>query len=136
MSEKTEAIDALDARLTRVERHMSPFLYAARQQASEGEGGTVFRFSGEDVERVLSETRLAPMEAKGAKVEILFNGCRRVILVNGHRIPKVLDIETPRHRGSIAGTVKVSLMASEIVERGVSREEFDALLRGDGLAKG
>lgn len=94
--------------------------------------GVVYRRLEDDVERVIPVRPADPTEAQGPKVEILFNGCRRVILVNGHRIPKVLEIETPRHRGSIAGTVKVSLMASEIVERGVSREEFDALLRGEG----
>lgn len=72
--------------------------------------------------------RLAKSE--GQKVEILFNGCRRVVLVDGHRIQKALTIETPRDQGSLAGVVKVSFLASEIVEREVSQEQFDALLSG------
>lgn len=82
-----------------------------------------------DAERVMPAP--APTVTPAAqKVEIAHDGGRRLLFIDGKRIDKVLTIETPRDKDSIAGMVKVSFVASEIVEREVSREQFAALLRG------
>lgn len=70
-----------------------------------------------------------PERGGGPKVEIMFNGFRRILVVDGREISRVLTLETPRGRGPLAGLVQVGFLASEIVEREVSEEQFDALLR-------
>ena len=63
------------------------------------------------------------------KVEILFNGVRRLVFVNGRQVRQVLSIETPRSVDEMAGIVELKFIASEIVEREISQEQFDALMK-------
>lgn len=62
-----------------------------------------------------------------SKVEIVNDGLRRLCFVNGRQIGQVLKLETPRARDMLAGVVEISFLASEIVERQVSSDEFKAL---------
>jgi hypothetical protein len=68
-------------------------------------------------------------QATRQKVEILFNGVRRLVFVNGRQVRQVLSIETPRSVDEMAGIVELKFIASEIVEREISREQFDALMK-------
>lgn len=61
------------------------------------------------------------------KVQIISNGFHRLIFINGHRLAEVLEFDTPRVLGEAAGQVAVTFLATEIVERTVSREEWDRL---------
>lgn len=69
-------------------------------------------------------------QATRGKVEILFHGGRRLVFVNGRQVRQVLSIETPRSLDEVAGIVELRFIASEIVEREISREQFDALMKG------
>lgn len=62
-----------------------------------------------------------------SKVEIVNDGVHRLCFVNGRQIGQVLKLETPRARDMLAGVVEISFLASEIVERQVSSDEFKAL---------
>lgn len=112
------------------ERLISALARIAKNTASmERNAGAAGFLNVEDVE--CGAPALAPAAAPVAqKVEIIHDGGRRMLFIDGKRIDKVLTIETPRDKDSIAGMVKVSFVASEIVEREVSREQFAALLRG------
>lgn len=71
-----------------------------------------------------------PSVPANPKVEILFYGGRRLVFVNGRQMRQVLSIETPRSEDEVAGIVELRFIASEIVEREISREQFDALMKG------
>ena len=64
------------------------------------------------------------MIGKGTKVEIVFSGTRRIVLINGMPIPRSISIETPRNQGEVPGQVHLKFFASEIIEREVNPEEF------------
>ena len=123
------SLDKAAASVESLAAHAEAGAETARQQAQKAESVTAHLLS-EDVERVIPAP--APAAAPAAqKVEIVHDGGRRLLFIDGKRIDKVLTIETPRDKDSIAGMVKVSFVASEIVEREVSREQFAALLRGE-----
>lgn len=69
-----------------------------------------------------------------SKVEIVNDGLHRLCFVNGHQVGQVLKLETPRARDMLAGVVEISFLASEIVERQVSSDEFKAI-DAEGVAK-
>lgn len=86
-----------------------------------------YQFIGDEFERAIVPQDQTQANSMHPKVEILYRGCHRLLFVNGHRIDKVLKIDTPRDQGGLAGVVNLSFVASEIVEREVSRERFDEL---------
>ncbi|WP_416820252.1 hypothetical protein [Delftia tsuruhatensis] len=102
-------------------------------QTEEAEG-VVYRHLEDSVERMIQAQPQALAPDLGQKVEILHDGVRRLIFVNGHPIGQVLKLETPRGIGQLAGVVDLSFVAAEIVERRVSRDEFNAL-KSEGVAK-
>lgn len=97
--------------------------------------GVVFRHLEDSTERNIPTQPHVLEPDLGQKVEILHDGVRRLIFVNGHPIGQVLALETPRGIGQLAGVVDLSFVAAEIVERKVSRDEFNAL-KSEGVAKG
>nr|WP_180317988.1 hypothetical protein [Delftia acidovorans] len=103
-------------------------------QTEEAEG-VAYRHLEDDVERIIPARPHVLEPDLGQKVEILHDGVHRLIFVNGHPIGQVLKLETPRNGGMLAGIVDLSFVASEIVERKVSRDEFNAL-KSEGVAKG
>ncbi|MFG0787935.1 hypothetical protein [Delftia tsuruhatensis] len=96
--------------------------------------GVVCRHLEDDVERIIPTQAKAQAHDSAQRVEILHDGVRRLIFVNGHPIGQVLRLETPRGVGQLAGVVELSFVAAEIVERKVSRDEFNAL-KSEGVAK-
>jgi tape measure domain-containing protein len=90
---------------------------------------------GDMPDRVHTDEAIVPKSAAGktnaselfSKVEIVNDGLRRLCFVNGRQIGQVLKLETPRARDMLAGVVEISFLASEIVERQVSSDEFKAL---------
>ncbi len=102
-------------------------------QTEEAEG-VVYRRLEDSTERILPKKPQVLAPDLGQKVEILHDGVRRLIFVNGHPIGQVLRLETPRGVGQLAGVVELSFVATEIVERKVSRDEFNAL-KSEGVAK-
>lgn len=89
--------------------------------------GITFHFLGDDFEREVPNTPVAAQETPAPKVEILHSGTRRLLFVNGVAVRQVLSVDTPRDQGGLAGVVNLSFVASEIVERKVSRESFEKL---------
>jgi tape measure domain-containing protein len=91
--------------------------------------------AGDMLARVHPGEAIVPQFASGktkaselfSKVEIVNDGLRRLCFVNGRQIGQVLKLETPRARDMLAGVVEISFLASEIVERQVSSDEFKAL---------
>ncbi|WP_289241841.1 hypothetical protein [Delftia sp.] len=69
------------------------------------------------------------IQDQGEKVEILFCGSRAAVLINGALIGRVVSVETPR-RPPVLGLVNLSFIASEIVDREVSKEEYEAAVKG------
>lgn len=61
------------------------------------------------------------------KVQIISNGVQRLVYVNGHQVREVLALDTPRKVGELCGRVVLTFIASEIVERTVSTEEWARL---------
>lgn len=102
-------------------------------QTEEAEG-VVYRHLEDDVDRIIPTQARAQARDLGQKVEILHDGVHRLIFVNGHPIGQVLKLETPRSGGMLAGVVDLSFVAAEIVERKVSRDEFNAL-KSEGVAR-
>ncbi len=96
--------------------------------------GVVYRHVEDDVERIIPTQARVQARDLGQKVEILHDGVHRLIFVNGHPIGQVLKLETPRDGGKLAGIVELSFVAAEIVERRVSRDEFNAL-KSEGVAR-
>lgn len=96
--------------------------------------GVVYRHLEDDVDRIIPTQARAQARDLGQKVEILHDGVHRLIFVNGHPIGQVLKLETPRSGGMLAGVVDLSFVAAEIVERKVSRDEFNAL-KSEGVAR-
>ena len=85
------------------------------------------RFIESDVEHVISAPPHAELARQKPKVEILTNGAQRAVFVNGHRIDYVTSIETPRDAGQVGPSIVLGLHASEVVERLVGRDEWNAL---------
>lgn len=96
--------------------------------------GVVYRHLEDDVERIIPARPHVLAPDLGQRVEILHDGVHRLIFVNGQPIGQVLKLETPRGIGQLAGVVDLSFVAAEIVERRVSRDEFNAL-KSEGVAK-
>lgn len=102
-------------------------------QTEEAEG-VVYRHLEDSMERMIPARPHVLAPDLGQKVEILHDGVHRLIFVNGHPIGQVLKLETPRDVGALAGVVNLSFVAAEIVERKVSRDEFNAL-KSEGVAR-
>ncbi len=102
-------------------------------QTEEAEG-VVYRHMEDDVERIIPTRPHVLAPDLGQRVEILHDGVHRLIFVNGHPIGQVLKLETPRDVLALAGVVDLRFVASEIVERKVSRDEFNAL-KSEGLGR-
>lgn len=99
-------------------------------QTEEAEG-VVYRRIEDDVERIIPTQAKAQAHDSAQKVEILHDGVHRLLFVNGHPIGQLLKLETPRGVGMLAGVLDISFVASEIVERKVSRDEFAAVKSGE-----
>lgn len=99
--------------------------------AIRGEEGFAFRFLESDVERVIPAGRAMAAHCQPSEVEIVNDGCHRLVFVNGHPIGQVLKIDTPREVQGLAGVVELRFVADRIVERKVSREEFVAMKGGE-----
>lgn len=95
--------------------------------------GVVYRHVEDDVERIIPTQAKAQAHDSAQRMEILHDGVRRLIFVNGHPIGQVLKLETPRGVGQLVGVVDLSFGAAEIVGRRVSRDEFNAL-KSEGVA--
>ncbi|MFC4924577.1 hypothetical protein [Delftia deserti] len=102
-------------------------------QTEEAEG-VVYRHLEDSMERIIPAQPHVLAPDLGQKVEILHDGVRRLLFVNGHLIGQLLKLETPRGVGMLAGVLDISFVASEIVERKVSRDEFNAL-KSEGVAR-
>lgn len=98
--------------------------------------------AGDMLARVHPGEAIVPKSAAGktkasellSTVEIVNDGVHRLCFVNGRQIGQVLKLETPRARDMLAGVVEISFLASEIVERQVSSDEFKAI-DAEGVAK-
>lgn len=66
----------------------------------------------------------APQQA--ARVEVVVCGLgRKMLLINGHRIDRVLEIDLDLgRRGELGPTVKITLHTADIQVREVDSEEF------------
>ena len=102
-------------------------------QTEEAEG-VVYRHLEDGVDRIIPARPHVLAPDLGQRVEILHDGVHRLIFVNGHPIGQVLKLETPRDVLALAGVVDLRFVASEIVERKVSRDEFNAL-KSEGAAR-
>lgn len=79
---------------------------------------------GQAIPQVVPTSRAHP------KVDIVANGTRKLVYINGQRINGVLDIELPTKAGEFSPQIKLHLLADEIVQRTVSADEFKQMLDG------
>jgi hypothetical protein len=89
----------------------------------------------EDAEKRLMESvrhaiRLLSGTSKAhSAVDIVTDGVRKLVCINGRRINGVLGIELPVKNGEFGPRINLQLMADEIVQRTVSADEFNQMLK-------
>lgn len=93
--------------------------------------GVAYRFLESDVERTIPAGRMMAAHCQAPEVEIVNDGCHRLVFVNGHAIGQVLKIDTPRELQGLTGVVELRFIADRITERKVNCEEFVALKSGE-----
>ncbi len=62
-----------------------------------------------------------------ADVEIVTSGFHSLVFVNGRRIGDVLEIELPVGSDHVGPQIGLKFLASQIVQRSVTKKEFDQL---------
>lgn len=80
------------------------------------------------VERAIRQVMKA--SSTHPKVDIVTDGVRRLVYINGHRINGVLNIELPVKAREIGPQIALHIVADEIVHRTVSTDEFKQMLQG------
>lgn len=86
----------------------------------------------EAVERAIRQ--VMPASLANPTVDIVTDGIRKLVYINGQRIDGVLDIELPVKNGEFGPQINLRLHADEIVQRTVSADEFKQMLHGSDAA--
>lgn len=84
------------------------------------------------VERAIR--RAMPTSRGNSKVDIVTDGVRKLVYLNGQRINGLLDIELPVKADEFGPQIALRLVADEIVQRTVSADEFKQMLNGGEVA--